>query len=96
MHLEGSGASNEARKPCAPHLAGPSDVAMVGYPLLSFFLGSPQACANGPPAVFTGTHLFCRERLSRLYRSPGFSSPRSGNHPETGEGDGGIILALRG
>jgi hypothetical protein len=80
------------------HLAGPSDVAMVGYPLLSFFWAPLKLVLTAHPPFFTGNPPFLqREAISLvLYRSPGFSSPRSGNHPETGEGDGGIILALRG
>jgi len=69
------------------HLAGPSDVAMVGYPLPFFFLAPLNSCANGHPP-FTGIHL--------LQRGPSRLQPHSGNHPEREDGDGGIILALRG
>lgn len=56
MHLEGSGASNEARKPCARISRGRVTLRWWGIPC--FLFCSPQACANGPPAFFTGTHLF--------------------------------------
>jgi hypothetical protein len=88
--------ANEARKPCARISRGRVTLRWWGIPCFLFFWAPLKLVLTAHPLFFTGTHLFCRERLSRLYRSPGFSSPRSGNHPETGEGDGGIILALRG
>jgi hypothetical protein len=56
--------ANEARKPCARISRGRVTLRWWGIPCF-LFLGSPQACANGPPAFFHGHPPFLqREAIS--------------------------------
>jgi hypothetical protein len=67
--------ANEARKPCARISRGRVTLRWWGIPCFLFFWAPLKLVLTAHPLFFTGTHLFCRERLSRLYRSPGFSKP---------------------